>query len=262
MNDGIIEQLQARLRGKTAWIIGGKRIGQTVSQALAELGVNIFVSYRESETEARAAVAMAEKLGVKALALKTGDIRLSANLEEAVMRAWQHFGQIDFLVYMASVFKKSNSSVIPSNEWSINFDVHVKGAYDASLALANRWQKNNHPGKIIIFTDRTALPGAPDYEDFDAYIVTKAAAAAVVRRLAKKLARTSIRVNAIAPGPILRPPTISSEEWQKETRDQAPLRNIDDDEAVRQVANAVIYLLTQELSTGSTLVLDSGLNLH
>ena len=40
------------LKGKTAWITGGKRIGQRVAEVLAEHGANIIISYNRSRKEA------------------------------------------------------------------------------------------------------------------------------------------------------------------------------------------------------------------
>ena len=65
----------------------------------------------------------------------------------------------------------------------------------------------------------------------------------------------------MAPGPLLRPPTITEAQWQA-IRREALLPDMTDEEAMRQVALAVVYLLLAELTTGSTLILDSGINLQ
>ncbi|MAG91622.1 hypothetical protein CMO83_03020 [Candidatus Woesearchaeota archaeon] len=44
------------LKGKTAWITGGKRIGQNVAEALAQHGANIILTYNRSKKEAEAAI--------------------------------------------------------------------------------------------------------------------------------------------------------------------------------------------------------------
>ena len=90
------------LKGKTAWITGGKRIGLAVAQALAEQGVNIVASYRSSKKEAELAVKISQKAGVKALAVRA-DASSRQDMERAVREVSKKFPHIDILVNMASI---------------------------------------------------------------------------------------------------------------------------------------------------------------
>lgn len=247
------------LRGTTAWIIGGKRVGQTVAQTLAELGVNLLITYRSSAAEAEATVVAAQKIGVRAVAIQA-DVTKLAEVEHVVTESERVLGPINHLISMASIFEAVLWDKITEKDWDDNINIHIKGAFWPAQAMAKQWRAEKRPGNIVMITDRTSPDGARPYADHLSYIVTKAATHKMVQVLARELGPHNIRVNAIAPGPLLRPPTIPEAAWQ-EIRDSALLAGITDEQSVRQVAWAVVYWLTSGLSTGQTLVLDSGLNL-
>ena len=68
-------------------------------------------------------------------------------------------------------------------------------------------------GHIINIADRTSI--GKTYKGYLPYVVTKGAVASMTKALAVELAPKGIFVNAIAPGPILRPEDISKKDWQK-----------------------------------------------
>ena len=83
----------------------------------------------------------------------------------------------------------------------------------------------------------------------------------MTKALAVELAPKGIFVNAIAPGPILRPDNISKKDWQ-EIRETSPLKyKIKDSEAVSQFAELVVYLSKVTMASGYIYPLDQGQNL-
>ena len=94
------------LKGKTAWITGGKRIGQRVAEVLAEHGANIIISYNKSRKEAEEATKKIKKYKTRALLIQA-DVSSRQNVEEAVDEIKRHFNKIDILILMASVFEKA-----------------------------------------------------------------------------------------------------------------------------------------------------------
>lgn len=256
----IIGSLLQRLKGKTVWITGGKRVGQTVARALAELGMNLLVTYRGSRQSAEQIVAEAKKLKVKALALPV-DVTRRPEVEKAIVVAEKKFRRLDALVQMASVFQPVAWEAVTEKDWEENLSVHVVGAFWPAQALAKRWREQKRPGKIIFFTDRTAPDSGRPYPGYLPYGVTKGALHSLVKFLARELGPYGITVNGIAPGPLRRPPDIAPEEWQA-IRDSALLKGVTDEESERQAALAVVYWLAAELTTGQTLLLDSGMNLR
>ncbi|HOK47507.1 MAG TPA: SDR family NAD(P)-dependent oxidoreductase, partial [Bryobacteraceae bacterium] len=117
----LVQKHLERLRGQTAWITGGKRIGRTVAYTLAEQGVNLVLSYRRSAAEAMETASMAEKLGVRALTVQA-DVSDRSSVAEAVEQVREVFPRIDILVNMASVYEPVGIDAAGEREWKENID--------------------------------------------------------------------------------------------------------------------------------------------
>lgn len=251
----LIESQFARLRGQVAWITGARRIGRVVARALAEQGVGIVVSYRRSEKEARELVEECRALGVAALAVQA-DAGLRSSFQQAVRQALEHFPEFHILVGMASVYGLTPVDEIGPRDWHENFQAHVLGSFWPVQLLVPHMPPGSH---VILVADacvtgrmrRRALP----------YQVTKAAVAALTRALAVEYAPRGLFVNAIAPGPVLRPEDFPEEKWQA-IRAASPVAwPLSDEEAVAQFALLALYLAITTTATGHTFPLDAGENL-
>ncbi len=249
------KQVKARLKGRTAWITGGKRVGQTIAQALAEQGCNIAMSYFRSKKEAESTVAMARKLGVKACAVSM-DASSKDGAFQAVRDILQTFPRIHILVNMASVFGSVEFENISHLDWDSNYQAHMLGSFWPLQAAAPHMPRGSH---VINVADRTSV--GKTYRNYLPYIVTKAAVEALTRTEAKELGDRGIFVNAIAPGPVLKPADISQKEWDA-LRKKSPVQfPINDQEAIEQFALLAIYLSTVTMSSGRTYSLDQGQSL-
>ena len=239
------------LNNKTVWITGGKRIGQSVAEELARMGANIVASYRSSKDEAEELVSKAKTHNVKTLILQC-DVSNRESVIGAVDKIKSEFGQLDVLVLMASIFKPVKLEEISKSDFDINFDVHVKGTFwpiQASLSLMN-------PGShIITISDRTVL--GEIYSGYLPYVVTKGAVADMTRALAVELGPKGIFINSIAPGPILKPPDISDEEWLELRNNSIIKYPINDEEAVQEFVDTIVRLCFVR-SSGSIYPLDLG----
>jgi NAD(P)-dependent dehydrogenase (short-subunit alcohol dehydrogenase family) len=235
------------LKGKTVWITGGRRIGQSIIKALAAQGCNIVVSYRSSEKEAKDATK-----GIKNSLIVQCDTTKPESVVVAVNEIKNKFKKLDVLVLMASIFTPVKLEKITEKDWDSNFSVHVKGTFWPIQIAAGIMPKGSH---IITISDRTALGHV--YPGYTPYVVTKAAVAAMTRALAVELGPRGIVINSIAPGPILRPEDISPKEW-KSIRNESIIKNpITDDEAVDEFVQTVIRL-SRVRSSGATYPLDLG----
>ncbi|MCS7315096.1 MAG: SDR family NAD(P)-dependent oxidoreductase [Bryobacterales bacterium] len=251
----LLESQFGRLRGQVAWITGGKRIGRAVGRALAEQGVGIVASFRRSEHEARELVEQCRALGVPAVAVQA-DVGSRSSVESAVRRAREHFAEFHILVNMASVYALAPVEDLAERDWEENFRAHVLGSFWPAQMLLPYMPVGAH---IINVADacvtgrmrRRALP----------YQVTKAAVAAMTRAMAVEYAPRGIFVNAIAPGPILRPEDFPEDKWRA-LRAASPVAwPLSDEEAVAQFALLVLYLAVTTTTTGHTFPLDVGENL-
>lgn len=251
----LVESQLGRLRGQVAWITGGKRIGRVVARALAEQGVGIVASFRHSEAEARSVVEECRSLGVPALAVEA-DVGSRESFAAAVRQARERFPEFHVLVNMASVYGLTPVEEVSERDWEENVRAHILGSFWPAQALVPYMPAGSH---IIHVADacvtgrmrRRVLP----------YQVTKAAVAALTRAMAVEYAGRGIFVNAIAPGPILRPEDDPEEKWQA-IRAASPVAwPLGDEEAVAQFALLVLYLAVTTTATGHTFPLDAGENL-
>lgn len=243
------------LKNKTVWITGARRIGQVVAETLAKEGANIIVSYRSGSTEAEKIVKNVKKYKVKTLSLQC-DVSSRESVGEAIKTISKNFKKIDILVNMASVFTPIKFEDIKEKDWQLSIDAHVLGTFWPTQAVWKIMPEGSH---IINIADRTSL--GKNYKGYLPYIVTKGAVSSMTKALAVELAPRGIFVNAIAPGPILRPEDITEKDWQK-IRKESPLKyKVTDKIAVEQFANLVVYLSGVEMSSGYTYPLDQGQNL-
>ena len=91
------------LKGKTAWIAGGKRIGKKVAEVLAQHGANLILSYKNSKKEAEETKKSVKKYGIKTLVIQV-DISDKSSVINGINKIKKLFNKIDILVLMASIF--------------------------------------------------------------------------------------------------------------------------------------------------------------
>ncbi|MBI2003727.1 MAG: SDR family oxidoreductase [Parcubacteria group bacterium] len=239
------------LKGKIAWITGGKRVGQEIAAVLAELGADLVISYRSSEKEAREVAEKAESFGRKTLVVQA-DISNRESVYKAVEQIKKEFGKLDILVLLASIFKPVELEDISVQDWDDNVAAHIKGTFWPVQLGLPLMSAGSH---IVAVSDRTAIGRV--YPGYLPYVVTKSAVAAMTRALAVELGPKGIFVNAIAPGPILKPNDVSEAEWREIRADSIVRHPISDEEAVQEFADSVVRLCFAR-SSGSVYPLDLG----
>ncbi len=239
------------LKGKTAWITGGKRIGQRVAEVLTEHGANIILSYNKSKKEAEETAKKIKRYNVKAL-LMQADVSSRQNVATAVNEIKKHFNKIDILILMASVFEKVDLMSITEQHFKRNFDVHVQGTFWPIRECLSIMPKGSH---IITVADRTSI--GITYKEYLPYIVSKAAVAQMTKTLAVELGPKGIFVNSIAPGPVLKPESMLDKEWEKIRKFSAVNYPITDKKAVDEFAKLALHLSTAR-SSGEVYPLDLG----
>ncbi len=251
----LLERHLERLRGQTAWITGGKRIGRAVASALAGQGVNLVLSYRCSEREALETAEAARALGVRAIAVQA-DAAVRESMAAAVERARQEFPRLDILVSMASVYRRVPIDQVSERDWEENVGAHILGTFWPAVLIVPWMPPGSH---IINVADETSI-GRPQRRNLP-YVATKAAVAAMTREMALEYGDRGIFVNAIAPGPVLPPDDYPADAWQR-IRDRCPVKYpMTDEEAVEQFAILVLYLSLTTMTSGHIYPLDQGQNL-
>ena len=149
------------LKGKTAWITGGKRIGRKIAQALARHGANIVVSYNSSKKDADKTINSLKKYGIKSLSVKA-DVSDRKQVKDAISKIKKEFGKLDILLLMASVFDRKKIELVTDEDLDKNFSVHVKGTFWPIMESIDILPKGAH---IITIADRTSIGNCNMYKD-------------------------------------------------------------------------------------------------
>jgi NAD(P)-dependent dehydrogenase (short-subunit alcohol dehydrogenase family) len=229
------------LKDKTIILTGAARIGKFVADDLLAQGVNLTITYRTSKPD----IAESDKtLFIQAELTNLEDI------QKVIAETKKKFGKIDALVHMAATYERVPWDKLSLETWNSSMDVIAKSAFLTSKLVADEMRAADN-GKIILISDWSVLD--QPYKDYLPYNVAKAAVVGLTKSLAKELA-PAIAVNAIAPGPIIRPPDLSEEE-NAEALSHTPLGRWGGGE---EIARGVIYLLETDFVTGQVLYIDGG----
>ncbi len=234
------------LNNKTIIITGAARIGQEVARQLKEKGANLVIAYFKDEKEA------ALGFGVQA------DVSKKEDVERVVQAAKKEFGKVDGIVHMAAIYERSPWDALDEKAWDKNMNVIAKSAFlfgkilgDEMLKEAASAKSFGEPKKMIFFSDWSVL--ARPYKDYLAYNAAKSAVVGLTKSFAKELA-PHVLVNAIAPGPMLRPPDLTDKE-NEEVLAGTLLKRWG---GAEEIARAVVYLLESDFVTGQVLTVDGG----
>ena len=238
------------LRGRWALVTGGaKRIGRVIAHELARRGANVIVHYHTSANEAEATVASLRGLGVEAAALHA-ELADAAQVRRLAEDAEARSGGVALLVNSASNYLRTPFDALTEAVWDASLDVNLKAPFLLGWTIG-RAMRARGEGTIVNVAD---WAGERPYRDYLPYCVSKAGIVALTRALAKELAPT-VRVNAVAPGPVLPPDDFGPEELAA-IRRATPLGRIGTPE---DVARAIRFLAEEaDFSTGSILHVDGG----
>ena len=251
------------IRNRIALVTGGAhRIGKTIALALAAEGAHVVITYNQSAAAAAQTVREIESLGVQTLAARL-DQRETDQIDALFAAIRDRFGRLDILINNAAIMERQPIFDITPADWDRTLDTNLRGPFFVAQAAA-RLMLASHPersaaqlkgerGVIINIADSSALRPWPSYI---AHTISKAGLVALTRALAVALA-PSTRVNALAPGFVLKPSDWSDEQWFKLAR-RAPLARPG---APDDVVQAVLYLIRSDFVTGELLVLDGGRDL-
>jgi NAD(P)-dependent dehydrogenase (short-subunit alcohol dehydrogenase family) len=236
-------------RGKTALVTGGAhRVGKAIVMALAQAGANVVINYNLSSDAAQQTAAEAKALGVDAIAVQ-GNVADLASVRAMAQEIGQHVGGVDILVNNADRFEKHPFPTQDVGVWQRVLDVTLNGAFYVSNEMVP-FMLERGSGVVVNIIDLSVWQPWPN---FMAHSVAKSGLLAMTRQMALELA-PAVRVNAVAPGPVLPPPDYDE---QKKARIAARTL-LERWGSAEDVARAVKYLVEADYVTGEVLTVDGG----
>jgi len=224
------------LLGRRALVTGGAvRIGKVIVQALQAEGADVVVHYNHSKKEA-------ERLSAHTVHADLGNPDECTTLIERA-------GCPDILINNASVFTKDALATSTPERVLREFQINLF----APLELMRQFASLTHEGAVVNLLDRRIRchdTGCVPYS------ISKKGLEELTRMAAVEYA-PRIRVNAVAPGPVLPPPgsTVGN---VRELAGNIPLDALPTPE---RIAEAVLFLLKADSTTGQTIFVDGGQHL-
>ena len=240
------------MQGKVVLITGGaKRVGAATCRRLHAAGANLMLHYRVSAGEARLLQAELNHQRKDSVALIQADLLDVAKLPSLVDQTVQRFGKLDALVNNASSFFQTPVGEITPAAWEDLIGTNLRAPLFIAQAAAPALKKTQ--GAIVNITD---IHAERPLKNYVVYSVAKAGLVGLTRSLARELA-PEVRVNAVAPGPILWPDDDAFDELSRQRIiSHTPLKR---EGTPEDIAKAVDFLLAEATYvTGDTINVDGG----
>ena len=243
-----------RFKNQVAVVTGAaKGIGRSIALALIDEGAKVVPVDVDREA-LRSLQVEAEKRGGQILPVAC-DIEKSSDVKAMVEEVLGTFGRIDLLVNNAGIIRRGTIETVGEDDWDRVIAVNLKGTFNCCKAVVGT-MKRQGSGKIVNVSSIAGKIG--DITSAPGYGSSKAGSDALMKTLARQLAPSGIRVNAVAPHAI---ETEMSAQWSEEKRREViagiPLGRLG---RPQDVAEAVLFLASDAASfiTGEILDVNGG----
>jgi pteridine reductase len=227
-----------------------KRVGAAIARQLHATGANILIHYRQSAAEADKLAAALNSVRPHSAVALAGDLLATATLPDLMHRAVTAFGRLDVLINNASSFYPTPLGSITEAQWDDLFGTNLKAPLFLAQAAAPHLKATR--GLILNLVDIHSQRPLPDHV---IYCAAKAGLAMLTRALARELG-PDIRVNGIAPGPVLWPEGGMDEALQAKIISRTALRRSGSPEDIAKAA--LFFFKDAPYVTGQILAVDGG----
>jgi pteridine reductase len=244
----------ATLAGRAVLVTGGaKRLGAAMARRLHGAGADIVVHYHRSRPAADALVADLEALRPGSAIAVCADLHDVERLPALVDAAVARYGRLDVLVNNASTFYPTPVGTITPAQFDDLVGTNLRAPLFLSQAAAPALRATQ--GLIINMVDihaRRPLKAHP------AYSAAKAGLVMLTKSLARELG-PDVRVNGIAPGPVLWPERDLDETLKAEIIAKTALKRSG---SADDIARTALFLATEApYVTGQIIAVDGGRSL-
>ncbi|OBQ70404.1 SDR family oxidoreductase [Mesorhizobium erdmanii] len=247
-----------RLDGKTAFITGGGRgIGLSTAEALAEAGAKVIISDMDSQILAAGREALRQKgYDVEAVEL---DVTDSKAVAAAALSANERHGAVDILIANAGIaWPDTGGEAMTDEVWLKVVDVDLNGAYWSCREFGRPMLERGRGSIVTLGSMSGLISNKPQRQAH--YNAAKAAVHHMTRSLAGEWAERGVRVNCVAPtyvDTVMSRGGFTDETLMPVWMDMTPMRRVAGPD---EIAAPILFLASDAASamTGAVVVVDCG----
>ena len=249
-----------KLRDANVLVTGGNRgIGRGIATALAEEGARVAVNHPPGSDEHAAATDVVDEItedGGRAMSL-AGDVSDVDSVRSMIERFEEQWGPVEVLVNNAGILTQSELAEMPVSMWDETIAVDLRGVF-LTTRFALPGMLDAGTGAIVNVASQLGIKGAAELVHYSA---AKGGVISFTRALAREVSPT-VRVNAIAPGPVSTGMLDGiSEDWREEKKAELPMDRFG---RIEDIAPTAVFLASEQSSyyTGQVLSPDGGDAMH
>jgi len=229
---------------------GARRVGAEIASTLHAAGARLLIHYRTSAAAAAELAGQFNAARPRSAALHCADLHRAEAPQELVAAALEHFGRLDILINNASSFYPTPLGTITIAQWDDLMASNLRAPLFLSQAAAPSLRLQR--GLIINMVD---IHGLRPLKGHPVYSTAKAGLAMLTRSLARELG-PDIRVNGIAPGPVLWPQSDIDDELKREIIAKTALKRHG---SPQDIARTALFLAKDApYITGQIIAVDGG----
>jgi len=229
-----------------------QRIGKELCLYFAKMGWNIAIHFNKSKKQANVLKKEIERYGVKCVCIQANLLN-TKTIKKIIDTSNKSLGSINCIINNASIF--NNDNILNFNEKSWNEHIKINLLAPATFIKEFSKIKNLSENKSIInILDQRIFKLTPY---FFSYTISKTGLHTITKTAAMKLAPT-IRVNAIAPGPVLKNKRQTEKHFNKQSKNTLLSKTV----KIEDICKTAYLLANSETITGQIIAVDSGQSLN
>jgi len=241
----------AALTNKCVLITGAaKRLGAAIARAAHQEGANIAIHYRRSRPQAQELCSELNALRAKSAVAINADLLDTTSHPQLIGEVIAAFGRLDVLINNASTFYPTPIGTITEEQWKDLLGTNLKAPLFLSQAATPALKAAN--GLILNLIDIHAQRPLPDHP---VYCIAKSGLLMLTKSLARELG-PQIRVNGIAPGPVMWPEHAMDQSLKDEIVSRTALKRSGSADDIARAA--LFFMKDAPFVTGQILAVDGG----
>ena len=230
----------------------GKRIGKEIAINFAKNGATIILHYNHSKKEAEKTKKEISKYS-RAILIKA-NLENSNSVKKLFLTAKKKVGKIHHLINCASLFENDDLLKFDEKSWDKHLNINAKAPVILISYFANQKFSSIDNLTVTNILDQRVFKLTPH---FFSYTVSKLILYNLTKTAAMRLA-PKIRVNAIAPGPVIKNSRQTKAHFKKQYSNTLLKKQVNK----REIFNACKFFIENKSITGQSFAIDSGQSLN